>query len=71
MQSNLRVIRAMIESLDAKRRSETLKDAILQSVPYYFREHLTARYATGGAVKTDILRTDLVRNTGEREFTEA
>ena len=70
MQAEFRALRAMVEPLDAKHRGETWEDHVLQSVPRYFREHLTARYETESKVDIEILCTDRDARREQREFTK-
>ena len=70
MQADIRALRAMVEPLAAKHRGETWEDYVLQSVPRYFREHLTARYETEGEVNIGILCTDREAGREKREFTQ-
>ena len=70
MQAEFCVLRAGVEPLEAKHRGETWEGCVLQSVSRYFREPLTARYATEGKVNIEILRTDRDARRAQREFTQ-
>ena len=70
MQADIRALRAMVEPLAAKHKGETWEDYVLQSVPRYFREHLTARYETEGKVNIGILCADREARREKRAFTQ-
>ena len=70
MQAEFCDLRARAKPLDAKHGSETWEGCVLQSVSRYFRERLTACYATEGKVNIEVLRTDRDARRAQREFTQ-